>query len=57
MSGVTVLYKEFAVTSAHAVVLILLLLSCAGKVAFLRTSGIWLTIATLSARATGSDGP
>ena len=57
LSGVAVLYKEFAVASAHAVVLILLLLSCAGKVAFLCTSGIWLTIDTLSARATGSDDP
>ena len=46
-----------SVNTAHAVVLILLLLSCAGKVAFFCTSGIWLTIDTLSARATGSGGP
>ena len=50
LSGATVLYKESAVTSARAVVLILLL-SCAGKVAIPCTSGIWLTIDTLSARA------
>ena len=57
LSGATVLYKASAVTSARAVVLILLLLSCAGKVTFVCTSGIWLTTDTLSARATGSDGP
>ena len=57
MSGVIAWYNGFAVTSAHAVVLIVLLLSCASKVAFVCTSGIWLTIDTLSERAAGSDGP
>ena len=49
--------KEPPVTSARAVGLRLLLLSCAGMVVFGCTSGVWLAIDTVLARASGSAGP
>ena len=52
-----VVYKEPYVTSARAVGLKLLLLSCAGTVEFSCTSGVWLTIDTALARESGSAGP
>ena len=57
LSSAIVVCNKSAVTSACTVVLILLLLSRAGTVAFPCTSGVWLTIDTFSARASGSTGP
>ena len=50
-------YKESPVTSARAVGLRLLLLSCAGAAVFGCTSSVWLAMDTLLARANGSADP